>query len=105
MKTIFFIGLVYLGLGAEMVFPQAPFYEDKTISVVLGGPPGGSARMRTRGGHNSFTQTYSRQPHHHRPIHGGEGGGPPTTFIEGRSWTALPSAAWEPPWWQTRCWV
>jgi tripartite-type tricarboxylate transporter receptor subunit TctC len=48
MKTIILIGLVYLGLGAQVVLPQAPFYHDKTISVVLGGPPGGSADMRTR---------------------------------------------------------
>ncbi len=28
---------------------QAPFYQDKTITVVLGGPPAGSADLRTRG--------------------------------------------------------
>ncbi|HEY2922073.1 MAG TPA: hypothetical protein VGK77_24090, partial [Candidatus Binatia bacterium] len=39
---------VYLGLGAEAALSQAPFYQDKTITVVLGGPPGGSADMRTR---------------------------------------------------------
>ena len=48
MRTIFFIALVYLGLCADIVLPQAPFYQDKPISVVLGGPPGGSADMRTR---------------------------------------------------------
>src|SRR5215467_617252 len=48
MRTIFFIALVYLGLGADVVLCQTPFYQDKTISVVLGGPPGGSADMRTR---------------------------------------------------------
>ncbi|MGH7834290.1 MAG: hypothetical protein ACREQK_11645 [Candidatus Binatia bacterium] len=48
MKTIFLVALVYLGLGVEPVFSQAHFYQDKTISVVLGGPPGGSADMRTR---------------------------------------------------------
>jgi tripartite-type tricarboxylate transporter receptor subunit TctC len=48
LKTITLVGLVYLGLGAEVVLSQAPFYQDKTISVVLGGPPGGSADMRTR---------------------------------------------------------
>jgi tripartite-type tricarboxylate transporter receptor subunit TctC len=48
MKSIFFIGLVYLALGVEAASSQAPFYQDKTISVVLGGPPGGSADMRTR---------------------------------------------------------
>jgi tripartite-type tricarboxylate transporter receptor subunit TctC len=48
MKTIFIVALVYLGLDAQVVLSQAPFYQDKTISVVLGGPPGGSADMRTR---------------------------------------------------------
>ena len=48
MKTIILIGLVYLGVGAEVALSQVPFYQDKTISVVLGGPPGGSADMRTR---------------------------------------------------------
>jgi tripartite-type tricarboxylate transporter receptor subunit TctC len=48
MKTILLVALVYLGLGAEAGLSQAPFYQDKTITVVLGGPPGGSADMRTR---------------------------------------------------------
>jgi tripartite-type tricarboxylate transporter receptor subunit TctC len=48
MKKIFLVVLVYLGLGAEAVFSQTPFYQDKTISVVLGGPPAGSADMRTK---------------------------------------------------------
>jgi tripartite-type tricarboxylate transporter receptor subunit TctC len=48
MKRILFVGLFYLALGAAPVLPQAPFYQDKTIAVVLGGPPGGSADLRTR---------------------------------------------------------
>jgi tripartite-type tricarboxylate transporter receptor subunit TctC len=48
MKRVFLVGLFYLGFGAEAVLPQSPFYQDKTIAVVLGGPPGGSADMRTR---------------------------------------------------------
>ena len=48
MITIFLVALCYLGFSAEVVFGQDPFYQDKTISVVLGGPPGGSADMRTR---------------------------------------------------------
>ena len=48
MKRIFLVGLFYLGFGAEAALSQTPFYQDKTISVVLGGPPGGSADMRTR---------------------------------------------------------
>ena len=47
-KAIFLIAFVYLGLGTEIALSQSPFYQDKTISVVLGGPPGGSADMRTR---------------------------------------------------------
>jgi tripartite-type tricarboxylate transporter receptor subunit TctC len=30
-------------------FAQTPFYQDKTITVILGGPPAGSADLRTRG--------------------------------------------------------
>jgi tripartite-type tricarboxylate transporter receptor subunit TctC len=48
MKLILLVGLCYLGFGAEAALPQAPFYQDKAITVVLGGPPGGSADMRTR---------------------------------------------------------
>ena len=48
MKRVFFVGLSYLALGAAPASPQLPFYHDKTIAVVLGGPPGGSADLRTR---------------------------------------------------------
>jgi hypothetical protein len=48
MKIIFLMALVYFSFGAQIVFSQAPFYQDKTISVVLGGPPAGSADMRTK---------------------------------------------------------
>jgi tripartite-type tricarboxylate transporter receptor subunit TctC len=34
--------------GAVPVWGQAPFFQDKTISVILGGPPAGSADLRTR---------------------------------------------------------
>jgi tripartite-type tricarboxylate transporter receptor subunit TctC len=34
--------------NGDPVFSQVPFYQDKTITVVLGGPPAGSADMRTR---------------------------------------------------------
>ncbi|HEY7163338.1 MAG TPA: hypothetical protein VIB79_02155, partial [Candidatus Binatia bacterium] len=41
--------LVVAALAApEAAFSQAPFYQDKTITVVLGGPPAGSADLRTR---------------------------------------------------------
>ncbi|MGH7845378.1 MAG: hypothetical protein ACREQW_09450 [Candidatus Binatia bacterium] len=48
MKVILFGLLSYLALGIDAAFPQAPFYQGKTISVVLGGPPGGSADLRTK---------------------------------------------------------
>src|SRR5215813_11196633 len=48
MKTIVLVALIYFALGAPVTLAQTPFYQDKTISVVLGGPPGGSADMRTR---------------------------------------------------------
>jgi len=47
MITLFALMLV-LGLSAMPCLAQAPFYQDKTISVVLGGPPAGSADLRTR---------------------------------------------------------
>jgi tripartite-type tricarboxylate transporter receptor subunit TctC len=48
MKLFVTFLLVYFGLSVQAGFGQVPFYKDKTISVVLGGPPGGSADMRTR---------------------------------------------------------
>jgi tripartite-type tricarboxylate transporter receptor subunit TctC len=47
MKTIL-LTLAYLALGAGIAASQTPFYQNKTITVVLGGPSGGSADMRTR---------------------------------------------------------
>lgn len=40
--------LLMIGLAATPAFAQAPFFQDKTIQVVLGGPPAGSADLRTR---------------------------------------------------------
>jgi tripartite-type tricarboxylate transporter receptor subunit TctC len=37
------------GLTAEPCAAQTPFYQDKAITLVLGGPPSGSADLRTRG--------------------------------------------------------
>ena len=49
MKTIFTVAIIFLyGFAVNPCFAQTPFYQDKTISVVLGGPPAGSADMRTR---------------------------------------------------------
>jgi tripartite-type tricarboxylate transporter receptor subunit TctC len=38
----------FVGFGVEPAFAQTPFYQDKTINVILGGPPAGSADLRTR---------------------------------------------------------
>ena len=48
MKVILALLLAYFGLGVEVAFCQAPFYQGKTITVVLGGPPAGSADLRTK---------------------------------------------------------
>ena len=45
--TVFFF-FYHFGVGGNFAFSQVPFYQDKTITVVLGGPPAGSADMRTR---------------------------------------------------------
>jgi tripartite-type tricarboxylate transporter receptor subunit TctC len=47
MRVILAVLIANFGL-VEVALCQAPFYQDKTISVILGGPPGGSADMRTR---------------------------------------------------------
>jgi len=50
MKTLqSLVFFLFVGFGVEMSFAQAPFYQDKTINVILGGPPAGSADLRTRG--------------------------------------------------------
>ena len=43
MRVILALLLAYFGFGVEAAFSQAPFYQGKTITVVLGGPPAGSA--------------------------------------------------------------
>jgi tripartite-type tricarboxylate transporter receptor subunit TctC len=48
MKVILSVLSFYFLLGIDIAFSQAPFYQGKTISVVLGGPPGGSADLRTK---------------------------------------------------------
>jgi tripartite-type tricarboxylate transporter receptor subunit TctC len=47
-KSILLSLLLVSAFSVHPVFSQVPFYQDKTISVVLGGPAGGSADMRTR---------------------------------------------------------
>ncbi len=49
MKTILPAALIFFfGFGVKLIFAQPAFFADKTINVVLGGPPAGSADMRTR---------------------------------------------------------
>jgi len=40
--------MLFIVLGGLPCWAQAPFFQDKTIQVVLGGPPAGSADLRTR---------------------------------------------------------
>jgi len=47
MKLIVLLTYV-LGVSVELASAQVPFYQDKTITVILGGPPAGSADLRTR---------------------------------------------------------
>jgi tripartite-type tricarboxylate transporter receptor subunit TctC len=47
MKLIVLLTYV-LGISVELASAQVPFYQDKTITVILGGPPAGSADLRTR---------------------------------------------------------
>ena len=48
MKTILAIAALLFVSAIEFGHAQAPFYQDKTITVILGGPPAGSADLRTR---------------------------------------------------------
>lgn len=48
LRTLLFLILCIFAIHAN-VFAQAPFYQDKAITVVLGGPPSGAADLRTRG--------------------------------------------------------
>jgi tripartite-type tricarboxylate transporter receptor subunit TctC len=45
---IIVVGVALQSPATSPAWGQAPFYQDKTITVVLGGPPGGSADLRTR---------------------------------------------------------
>ena len=53
MKKNFLMAIfLALFLHAADCNAQAPFYQDKNITLVLGGPPSGSADLRTRVGEN-----------------------------------------------------
>jgi tripartite-type tricarboxylate transporter receptor subunit TctC len=47
-KMIVIFLLCLLAFGVNLSHAQAPFYQDKNIVVILGGPPAGSADLRTR---------------------------------------------------------
>lgn len=50
MKTIRLLSaLALVAFSFEAGAAETPFYQDKTITVILGGPPAGSADLRTRG--------------------------------------------------------
>ena len=53
---------------------QTPFYQDKTITVVLGGPPSGSADLRTRGVINVWRKNIPGNPVIVMQYMGGGGG-------------------------------
>lgn len=49
MKKFLAVAVLLFVSAAEFGYAQTPFYQDKTITVILGGPPAGSADLRTRG--------------------------------------------------------
>ena len=46
--TVLLFLLTYLGFCNQVALSQPTFYQDKTITVILGGPPGGTADLRTK---------------------------------------------------------
>ena len=58
-----FLVTLALAIGwAGSTLAQAPFFQDKTIIVVLGGPPAGSADLRTRGVVNTLRKHIPGNP-------------------------------------------
>ena len=49
MKKILTVAVLMFVSAPELGHAQTSFYQDKTITVILGGPPAGSADLRTRG--------------------------------------------------------
>jgi tripartite-type tricarboxylate transporter receptor subunit TctC len=66
--------ILFLSTFHTNVFAQGPFYQDKTITVVLGGPPSGSADLRTRGVINSLRKHIPGNPVIVMQYMGGGGG-------------------------------
>jgi len=61
MKALLVVMLL-IGMTVESGEAQTPFFQDKTITVVLGGPPAGSADLRTRGVVNSLRKHIPGNP-------------------------------------------
>jgi tripartite-type tricarboxylate transporter receptor subunit TctC len=75
MKIILVTAIFVLSLFlAESGQAQAPFYQDKAITVVLGGPPSGSADLRTRGVINTLRKHIPGNPVIVMQYMGGGGG-------------------------------
>ena len=73
-RALWFLILIVILSGAELR-GQTPFYQDKTITVVLGGPPpSGSADLRTRGVINVFRKNIPGNPVIVMQYMGGGGG-------------------------------
>jgi tripartite-type tricarboxylate transporter receptor subunit TctC len=60
--------------SAQSSYAQLPFYQDKTITVILGGPPSGSADLRTRGVINTLRKHIPGNPVIVMQYMGGGGG-------------------------------
>jgi len=69
-----FLLLYLLVVGVESSFSQAPFFQDKTINVILGGPPAGSADLRTRAVINLLRKHIPGNPNIVMQYMGGGGG-------------------------------
>ena len=61
--TVVFGMLIFSGLS-EYGFSQSPFYENKTITVVLGTAAGALGDLRTKGACCRAPQAYSGKSHH-----------------------------------------
>ena len=73
LRALWFLILIVILSGAELR-GQTPFYQDKAITVVLGGPPSGSADLRTRGVINVFRKHIPGNPVIVMQYMGGGGG-------------------------------
>jgi tripartite-type tricarboxylate transporter receptor subunit TctC len=73
LRALVFFILCFSVIDAN-VFAQTPFYQDKAITVVLGGPPSGSADLRTRGVINTLRKHIPGNPVIVMQYMGGGGG-------------------------------